>query len=175
MLRSMSTYRRVLPCLAFAIACADSDADVVRGASIVAFDTATVHLSAGRDTLTIRAEVARSPQQRTMGLMERQSLSDSAGMLFIYEEDQPPDAGFWMYRTRIPLDIAFADSVGRIVAVRRMEPCEANLAAGCPTYTPDHAYRVAIEVNAGLLARRGVGVGSRLWTAALPASLPARR
>jgi len=28
-------------------------------------------------------------------------------MLFVYDSTQPPDAGFWMYRTRIPLDIAF--------------------------------------------------------------------
>jgi uncharacterized membrane protein (UPF0127 family) len=72
-----------------------------------------------------------------------------------------------MYRTRIPLDIAFADSTGRIVAVRRMEPCEAQLIAGCPTYEPGHAYRTALEVNAGFFARHGIGVGSRLSSPAL--------
>jgi hypothetical protein len=30
-----------------------------------------------------------------------------AGMLFVYDSTQPGNAGFWMYRTRIPLDIAF--------------------------------------------------------------------
>ena len=156
-------------------ACTESDADVVEGAQVVAFDTATVHLSGGRDTVTIRAEVARTPQQKTMGLRERQSLADNAGMLFVYDDEQPADAGFWMYRTRIPLDIAFADSLGRIVAIRRMEPCTAQLIAGCPSYAPEQPYRVALEVNAGLLARRGIAVGSRLWSSALPSSLPARR
>ena len=33
-----------------ASACTESDADVVEGAQVVAFDTATVHLSGGRDS-----------------------------------------------------------------------------------------------------------------------------
>jgi uncharacterized membrane protein (UPF0127 family) len=139
------------------------------------FDTTVVRLATGKDTLVIYAEVARSPEQRTMGLMERRSLSDTAGMLFVYSIDQPATAGFWMYRTRIPLDIAFADSAGRIVALRQMAPCEAQLAAGCPTYEPGQPYRIALEVNAGVLSRHGVGVGSRLSTSELPSSLRAVR
>ena len=157
------------------LACSRSDADVVDGSAVMAFDTATVHLASTRDTAIIRAEVARSVQQRTMGLMERRSLPDGAGMLFLYDDDQPATAGFWMFRTRIPLDIAFVDSVGRIVAVRQMVPCDAQLAAGCPGYEPGQGYRAALEVNAGFLARHGIGVGARLWTAALPSTLPAGR
>jgi len=155
------------------LSCTNSDADVVDGSSVIAFDTAAVHLTSGKDTLTVQAELARSAEQKTMGLMERRSLADSAGMLFLYSSDQPANAGFWMFRTRISLDIAFADSTGRIVAVRHMIPCEAQLAAGCPAYEPGQVYRVALEVNAGLLSRRGIAVGSRLWTSALPSSLGA--
>jgi uncharacterized protein len=160
----------VIACVTL-LSCTHSDADVVDGSSLIAFDTTVVHLAAGKDTLTIHAEVARSAEQKTMGLMERRSLPDTAGMLFLYTSDQPPSAGFWMFRTRIPLDIAFADSAGRIVGIRQMIPCEAQLAAGCPSYEPGQAYRVALEVNAGFLARHGVAVGSRLWTSALPSSL----
>lgn len=156
------------------LSCSQSDADVVDGSSVMAFDTTFVHLTAGKDTLVILAEVARSVEQRTMGLMERRSLSDTAGMLFLYSTDQPANAGFWMFRTRIPLEIAYADSTGRIVSVRQMVPCDAQLAAGCPTYEPGSAYRMALEVNTGALSRRGIGVGSRLWTSALPTSRVAR-
>ena len=156
------------------LSCSQSDADIVDGSSVMAFETTLVHLTAGKDTFTILAEVARSAEQRTMGLMERRSLPDSAGMLFLYTDDQPGTAGFWMFRTRIPLEIAYADSAGRIVSVRQMVPCEAQLAAGCPTYEPGKAYRMALEVNAGALSRRGIGVGSRLWVSALPASRVAR-
>jgi uncharacterized membrane protein (UPF0127 family) len=145
------------------LSCSQTDGDVVDGGAVMAFDTTLVHLTAGKDTFTIVAEVARSAEQRTMGLMERRSLADTAGMLFLYEDDQPANAGFWMFRTRIPLEIAYADSAGRIVSVRQMEPCHAQLSAGCPTYEPGQAYRMALEVNAGGLSRRGIGAGARMW------------
>jgi uncharacterized membrane protein (UPF0127 family) len=145
------------------VSCSQSDADVVDGGSVMSFDTTLVYLTAGNDTFTIVAEVARSVEQRTMGLMERRSLADTAGMLFLYEEDQPANAGYWMFRTRIPLEIAYADSAGRIVSVRQMEPCHAQLAAGCPTYEPGQPYRMALEVNAAGLSRRGIRAGARMW------------
>src|SRR5688500_12180048 len=83
--------------------CSRSDTDVVDGSSVMAFDTTLVQLTAGKDTFTILAEVARSAEQKTMGLMERRSLPDTAGMLFLYSSDQAANAGFWMFRTRIPL------------------------------------------------------------------------
>ena len=148
------------------LSCSRSDADVVDGGAVMVFDTTLVHIASARDTFTFLVEVARSPEQRTMGLMERRSLGDTSGMLFLYADDQPATAGFWMFRTRIPLEIAYADSAGRIVSTRQMVPCEARLAAGCPSYEPGRPYRMALEVNAGALTRRGIGVGSRLWTAA---------
>lgn len=134
----------------------------VDGGSVMSFETGRVLLVTGRDTVTVHAQIARTGEQKTMGLMERTSLAPDSGMLFVYEADQPATAGFWMFRTRIPLDIAFADSTGRIVAVRTMQPCAATLAAGCPSYEPGAPYRYALEVNAGFLARHRVGVGSRL-------------
>jgi uncharacterized membrane protein (UPF0127 family) len=156
------------------LSCSQSDADAIDGSSVMAFDTTLVYLTTGRDTFTILAEVARSAEQKAMGLMERRFLSDTAGMLFLYTNDQPANAGYWMCRTRNPLEIAYADSAGRIVSLRQMVPCDAQLAAGCPTYDPGQAYRMALEVNAGGLSRRGIGVGSRLWASALPASRRAR-
>ena len=144
------------------LCCSHPDADADDGAPIMRFDTTVVRLVTGRDTLVIHAEVARTAEQRTMGLMERRSLPDTAGMLFVWFTDQPANAGFWMYRTHIPLDIAFADASGRVVALRQMVPCEAQLIAGCPSYEPGHPYRFALEVNAGVLSRRKVGIGSRL-------------
>jgi uncharacterized protein len=174
----MSRRRTLLLSLAtglIVLACMPSDdEDVVNGAVVMSFDTTRVLVATARDTVSILAEVARTQEQRTMGLMERRVLAEGAGMLFLYDADQPASAGFWMFRTRIPLDIAFTDSAGRIVAIRQMAPCEAQLAAGCPSYEPGAPYRAALEVNGGLLARRGVTTGSRLMTRELPASLAGR-
>ena len=129
---------------------------------VMSFDTARVRLAGSHDTLRLTLEIARSAEQRSMGLMERRQLADSAGMLFVFDSTQAPDAGFWMYRTRIPLDIAFLDSAGVIRAVRQMVPCPGTIAEGCPSYTPDVPYRYALEVSAGYFARHDVTVGSVL-------------
>lgn len=129
---------------------------------LLRLSVARVRLVSGTDTTYIRVELARTSEQQTMGLMERRSLADTTGMLFLYRSEQPADAGFWMFRTRIPLDIAFMDSLGTIVAIKHMIPCTATLAAGCPTYPPNTPYRAALEVNAGYLAQRSLTIGSRL-------------
>lgn len=129
---------------------------------VVQFDTATIQVHTASSVVRLHVELAQSSEQRTMGLMERRVLPDSGGMLFLYEADEPADAGFWMYRTRIPLDIAFLDSTGVVVAVRQMEPCTATLARGCPSYVPGLPYRAALEVNAGGLERHTIGLGARV-------------
>jgi uncharacterized membrane protein (UPF0127 family) len=154
------------------IACADeaSSNDGVAGEQIMKFDTARVRLTTPRETLQLTLELAVTSDQKTMGLMERRHLDPNAGMLFIYDSMQPADAGFWMFRTRIPLDIAFLDSAGVIRSAKRMQPCEATIAQGCPTYPPDVPYRYALEVNAGYFEQHGVGVGSKLMLSDLPRS-----
>jgi uncharacterized protein len=135
---------------------------------ILDFDSATVRLATTRDTVPLALELATTTDQQRLGLMERRHLSERAGMLFVYDSVQPPDAGFWMYRTRIPLDIAFLDSAGVIRSIRAMVPCSATLPEGCPTYEPGTWYRYALEVNAGTLNRWGVEVGARLLVGDLP-------
>ena len=137
---------------------------------VMSFDTTRVRLARGSDTIPLHVELAVKPEQKSMGLMERRRLADDAGMLFVYDSTQPPDAGFWMYRTRIPLDIAFADSSGVIRSIRAMVPCPTEVAQGCPSYTPDVPYEYALEVNAGYFARHGIVVGNRLLLTDLPAA-----
>ena len=128
----------------------------------MSFDSARVRLVGQRDTIPMVVQLAVTADQKNMGLMERRRLADSGGMLFVYDSIQPGDAGFWMYRTRIPLDIGFIDSNGVFRAVRSMTPCTAAMAQGCPNYSPGVPYQYALEVNAGFFARHGVGIGSSL-------------
>lgn len=159
--------RRLPPAFGFCLAtavlagtgCRPDTPDETDYSRVVAFDTATVRLIGGGDTLNLRVELAVTPEQKTMGLMERRSLGEHAGMLFLYDSPQPADAGFWMYRTRLPLDIAFLDSAGIIRAIKSMAPCEMNLPQGCPSYAPGVPYRYALEVNRGFFERQGMSVG----------------
>ncbi len=153
--------------------CTDKSAsnDTTADERVMSFDSAKVRLVSPRDTVQLSVELAVTPAQKTMGLMERRHLPPDAGMLFVYDSTQPPDAGFWMFRTRLPLDIAYMDSAGVVRATRHMVPCETTLSQGCPTYTPDVPYQYALEVNGGFFERHGVVVGSRLLLSDLPASV----
>lgn len=107
----------------------------------------------------LQVEVARSIRERSRGLMERDRLDEGAGMLFLYRHPQPSRNGFWMYRTRIPLDIAFIDEAGRIAEIHSMTPCTAAAPGDCPVTRPDVPYRAALEVNAGAFEAMGVKAG----------------
>ena len=146
-----------------ALACRNSDNDNAdEGPSVLHFDTARVRLVRGTDTLHLVTELATRPEQRALGLMERHHLPDSAGMLFVYQSMQSDSSAFWMFRTRIPLDIAFIDSGGTVRSIQHMVPCPTTLAQGCPTYPAGARFLAALEVNAGYFDKHGVRVGDRV-------------
>ena len=165
--RQQRTARRLLAALQIVllvVACR-SDSDATDGRNyehILSFDTATVRVASAKDTTRLTVLLAESAEQRTMGLMERRSLAPNAGMLFLYSTTQPPTPGYWMFRTRIPLDIAFVDSLGRIVSIQTMQPCTSEYAQACPDYPAGAPYRAALEVSAGFFARNGFRVGDVL-------------
>ncbi|HSE80263.1 MAG TPA: DUF192 domain-containing protein [Gaiellaceae bacterium] len=105
----------------------------------------------------VPVEVADSPEERQMGLMNRESLAEDAGMVFLFGE--ATTSGFWMKDTLIPLSIAFADADGVILRVLDMEPCETD---PCEVYDPGVPYWSALEVNQGAFSRWGVEEGDRL-------------
>ena len=144
----------------------------------VSYATTTLAIHGGQGPSRLTVELAERPRQRAQGLMGRERLGADAGMLFLYERLQSPDSGFWMYRTLIPLDIAFIDDDGRIAAIHRMPPCGSDAPGDCPAYRAGVSYRAALEVNAGYFAARGIGVGdcvSLPGQAAKPSGLTAEQ
>jgi len=107
-------------------------------------------------------ETAKAPSERSTGLMWRQELAENTGMLFSYSRERSPDTGFWMYNTRIPLDIAFLDEQGVIVSIRHMEPCEASNPRQCRSYPAGRFFWHAVEMNAGYFEQHDLTPGDRL-------------
>jgi len=100
-------------------------------------------------------EVADEDAERQRGLMFRESLASSSGMLFIFEE--PQRVAFWMKNTLIPLDMLFIGPDGRVNGVH------ANAVPGDLTAIPGpRDTLMVLEIGGGLAARLGLAEGAEL-------------
>jgi uncharacterized protein len=109
--------------------------------------------SAGEE-VDVGVEIANTREEREKGLMDRTSLPEDRGMLFVFDREQP--LSFWMKNTLIPLSIAYIDSQGRIVDIQDMQPLDET-----PHPSAEPA-QYALEVNQGFFADRGIEVGNVL-------------
>jgi uncharacterized protein len=111
-----------------------------------------VTLSAGMHL--INAQVAATPEQRSIGLMHRPDMPANEGMLFVFE--QPGVQCFWMKNTLLPLTAAFVADDGSIVNLADMQPL--SLDSHCSA----QPVRYVLEMHKGWFAKRGVQAGARL-------------
>ncbi len=109
------------------------------------------------DSATVRfdVEVAITPQERSRGLMFRESLPNRSGMLFVFDPPQP--VAFWMKNTLIPLDMIFLDRTGKVTRVHE-GAIPGNLT---PIEGGDSVFAV-LEINAGLSARYSIMPGTQM-------------
>jgi uncharacterized membrane protein (UPF0127 family) len=110
-------------------------------------------------TAMVRAEIARTTEEKRQGLMFRESLDDGQGMLFVFDRDQI--MSFYMKNTLIPLSIAFIRSDGGIAEIRRLRPLDES------TVLSSRSVRYALEVPQGWFERAGIKVGDRLLLSGL--------
>jgi len=103
---------------------------------------------------TLRAELARTEDEKRTGLMFRKQLPENSAMLFVYEREGA--WAMWMKNTYVPLSVAFIDRHGVIVNIEDMQPLteDSHQAAGPVKY--------ALEVNQGWFAKRGIKRGDRV-------------
>lgn len=114
-----------------------------------------VHLRGTWGQARFAVELADDPQSRAQGLMFRESLPRSAGMLFIF--DRPDRAVFWMENTLIPLDMLFIDPTGVVRHIHR----QARPRDRTPIDGGENVLMV-LEINGGLSDRLGIDTGSEL-------------
>lgn len=102
----------------------------------------------------IQAQIASTPDQRTIGLMFRRDMPANEGMLFIFE--RPEKQCFWMKNTFLPLTAAFVGDDGTIVNLADMKPQTTE------THCSTQPVRFVLEMQQGWFDKRGIKPGSRL-------------
>ncbi len=121
----------------------------------VTFPHGTAVIRTPERSVTVKVELARTPDQLHTGLSGRSTLAAKAGMAFLFGHDVREQ--FWMKDTSIPLSIAFWGKGGKILRILDMAPC---LTDPCRVYDPKVAFRGALEVNRGAFKRLGVRPGA---------------
>lgn len=118
----------------------------------------------GRENFVI--EVADDTAERAQGLMFRESLPLSQGMLFVYESPRRPS--FWMKNTLIPLDMIFADATGTVTRVH------ANAIPGnLSPVDGGEGVMFVLEINGGLAGKLGIAPGAVLRHPSIPSATAA--
>ena len=135
-----------LVCLVLAIACCGCD-DSPSPQSLP-----QVAITIGGKQLLV--EVARTKEQRALGMMFRKDIGPDEGMLFVFP--QAKKLSFFMKNTHVPLSIAFIRMDGVIDRITGMAP---------QTET-EHISRTsclyALEMPQGWFAEHGVLAGAKL-------------
>lgn len=102
----------------------------------------------------VETELAKTPEQRNFGFMERKNIPDGTGMLFIFEYDQ--QLSFWMKNTPHPLSIAYIDSNGTIRELHDMKPFSLS------PVESSVSVRYALEVPQGWFTKNNIPEGSKI-------------
>ena len=101
-------------------------------------------------------EVARTEEEKKIGLMFRRTLAKNAGMLFLYKREAL--RLMWMKNTFIPLDILFIDKEGVIKrVVKRTVP------HSLATISSRQSVLAVLELRGGVTSSLDIKKGDRIY------------
>lgn len=109
------------------------------------------------DGSTVHVELATTDAEREYGLMERTSLPQGRGMLFIH--DRPGTYPYWMYHCKIGLDILWMDAAHRIVEMSADTPPCKGKADSCPSYGGHETSLYVLELPVGSIKVHHLATG----------------
>ena len=105
--------------------------------------------------LNFTAELALTPADHELGLMNRRTLAANAAMLFDFGHDR--EIAMWMHNTLIPLDMLFLSREGVVKGIVH------NATPMSDTVLPSPGpVRAVLEVQGGLTDKMKIQVGDRV-------------
>ncbi len=96
---------------------------------------------------TYKVEIAATTAQKSQGLMNRDSLCQNCGMVFLSSHETPQI--FWMKNTLIPLDIIFLNKDGRVINIEQAVPEPGVNDLKLSLYRSQSPSKYVIELNSG--------------------------
>lgn len=138
----------ILPAIVFGCK-GENDQQILVEPKFTAEGVLAFHRPSGEKIVTIAIELAETPKEQELGLMNRRSLPERGGMLFVSEGER--ERSFWMKNTPLPLDIIFV----------RADSSIANIVKRTTPLSEDFIESVGIvqnvlEVRAGFTDRYGI-------------------
>lgn len=110
----------------------------------------------GNPIIKIDIEIADNDYERQLGLMNRQSMDEMQGMLFIFSEERYQS--FWMLNTLFSLDMIFINSSKEIVTIHKnTKPFSEQ------SYPSSKPAQYVLEVNAGFCDRHNIKQGDKVF------------
>ena len=107
---------------------------------------------------SVTAELAKTPEQRQLGLMFREGINADQGMLLVFEEEDL--FSIWMKNMKFSLDLLWLDQEKRIVHIEcGVPPCRAE---PCATYSTQIPAMYVLELPAGSVKQNSLKLYDRL-------------
>lgn len=109
------------------------------------------------DNSYIEVELAMTLEEMTTGLMNRASIPEDSGMLFIFDKEYVHK--LWMKNMLIHLDMIWLDDKGTIIHIdKNVMPCDKY----CDPFGPELYSKFVLEVNGGYTDRYNINVGDNV-------------
>jgi len=116
----------------------------------------TITDSISNPIINIDIEIADNDYERQLGLMNRQSMEEMQGMLFIFPAERYQS--FWMVNTLFSLDMIFINSNKEIVTIHKdTTPLSEQ------SYPSSAPALYVLEVNAGFCEKHNVKLGDKVF------------
>ena len=123
--------------------------------SFYTFSNEKIDVSIYNKNITFNVEVAKTIEERRIGLMYRKKLLNNEGMLFVFPREKIIQ--LWMKNTYIPLDVIFISENKVIVDIKK------NMEKLSETIVKSKVKsKYALEFNAGLINKLDIEIGDKV-------------
>ena len=123
--------------------------------SFYTFSNEKIDVSIYNKNITFNVEVAKTIEERRIGLMYRKELLNDEGMLFIFPREKIIQ--LWMKNTYMPLDVIFISEDKVIVDLKK------NMEKLSETIVKSKVKsKYALEFNAGLINKLDIEIGDKV-------------